>query len=85
MGSRGDLERMVGGGFLSKLGSALNKAKGLLMRQDVRDMAKSLARSSGVGALKSAADMADKMGLGKSGGMASGGRKSRSANLKALM
>lgn len=83
-GSRADLERMVGGGFMSKLGTALNKAKGLLMNPAVREGAKALARASGNKYLSSAADLADAVGLGVSGGMRTGGR-ARKADLKALM
>lgn len=82
VGSRADLERLVGGGFLSKLGSALNKAKGLLMNPAVRGMAKDLAKASGVPALQKGAEMAEKLGLGVTGGARTGGRK---AKLHALM
>lgn len=82
LGSRADLERLVGGGFLSKLGSALNKAKGLLMNPAVRGMAKDLAKASGVPALQKGAEMAEKLGMGVTGGARTGGRK---AKLHALM
>jgi hypothetical protein len=86
MGSRSDLERMVGGGFMSKLGTALNKAKGLLSNPAVRDVAKSLARSSGVPALGMAANIADAVGLGMTGGARTGGRKRMTkAQMNALM
>lgn len=88
IGSRKDLERLVGGGFLSRLGSALNSAKGLLMKPEVRNMVKSAARMSGVPALKAGADLADKLGLGMAGGARTGGRRGRKAmgaDLRALM
>ncbi len=83
MGTRGDLERMVGGGFMSKLGSALNAAKGLILKPEGRELLKQGARMSGIGALGKAADVADAVGLGKTGGRMTGGRKG--AQLKNLM
>jgi len=86
VGSRGDLERLVGGGFMSKLGTALNKAKGLLGQPAVRDAIKGVARSSGMSGLHSAADMAEKLGFGVTGGARTGGRKRMTkAQLAALM
>lgn len=86
MGSRADLERMVGGGFMSKLGTALNKAKGLLSNPMVRNIGKELARSSGSKALSAGADFADRVGLGMSGGGRTGGRKRMTkAQMEALM
>lgn len=91
-GSRSDLKRMIGGGFMSSLGNALNTAKGLLMNPAVREGAKGLARMSGVPALGKVADVADAFGLGMSGGAMSGGvrtggrkKKMTKAQLNALM
>ncbi len=77
-----DLNRLVGGGFFGKLGSALSKAKAFLGRPEVRGVAKELARSSGNKYLKGAADLADAVGMGRTGGSVTGGRKAR---LHALM
>jgi hypothetical protein len=90
MGSRASLERYVGGGFMSMLGTALNKAKDLLGRKEVRDVLKGVARSSGIGALRKGADIAESLGFGVSGGVATGGVRTggarrRGAMLSALM
>jgi len=86
LGARSDLERLVGGGFLSKLGSALNQAKGLLMRPEVREVGKSLARSSGIKGLEQAANVADMVGLGQTGaGRTGGARRGGRRGMSALM
>ena len=100
VGSRGDLERIVGGGFMSKLGTALSKAAGLLGSKDVRNILKKGAEMSGIPMLQQAGRMAGAVGLGMAGGMAhggmahggmahggavTGGRKGRKAHLAALM
>lgn len=85
VGARGDLERMVGGGFMSKLGTALSKAAGLLGRKDVRDVLKKGAEMSGIPMLQQGARMAEKVGLGVAGGAVTGGRRGKKAHLAALM
>lgn len=98
VGSRGDLERIVGGGFMSKLGTALSKAAGLLGSKDVRNVLKKGAEMSGIPMLQQAGRMAGAVGLGMHGGMhggmagcgmaggaVTGGRKGRKAHLSALM
>jgi hypothetical protein len=87
VGARGDLERLVGGGFMSKLGTALSKAAGMLGRSDVRDMLKKGAMASGIPMLQQGARMAEKVGLGVAGGAVTGGRRhgGRKAHLAALM
>jgi hypothetical protein len=85
VGARGDLERLVGGGFMSKLGTALSKAAGMLGRRDVRDMLKKGAMASGIPMLQQGARMAEKVGLGVAGGAVTGGRRGRKAHLAALM
>lgn len=88
MASRSSLERYVGGGFLSKLGTALNKAKDLIKKPEVRDAMKGIAKSVGGEKVKGAVDFAEKMGFGATGGGRTGGRRSRrgdKARLDALM
>ena len=93
--TRSQLERMVGGSFWSKLGTALNKAKDVLLMPEVRKMVKQGARSSGIPLLQKGADIAEKLGYGMTGGMMDGGAQTggaqgrtggrRKGNLKALM
>jgi len=91
--TRSQLERMVGGSFWSKLGTALNKAKDVLLMPEVRKMVKQGARSSGIPLLQRGADVAEKFGFGMTGGMMDGGAQTggartggrRKGNLKALM
>lgn len=99
--TRSQLERMVGGSFWSKLGSALNKAKDVLMMPEVRKLVKEGARKSGIPMLQRGADIAEKFGYGMameggmschSGGAQTGGSQGqgrtggrRKGNLKALM
>jgi hypothetical protein len=71
--TRSQLERMVGGSFWSKLGTALNKAKDVLLMPEVRKMVKQGARSSGIPLLQRGADVAEKLGFGMTGGMMDGG------------
>jgi hypothetical protein len=66
--ARGDLERLVGGGFMSKLGTALNTAKGLLSDPAVRGIVKGVARSTGNPMLQRGADLAEQFGFGVTGG-----------------
>jgi hypothetical protein len=68
--TRSQLERMVGGSFWSKLGTALNKAKDVLMNPAVRSVVKSVGKQT---PLKGAIEMAEKMGYGVSGGAMTGG------------
>jgi hypothetical protein len=82
------LERYVGGGLFSKLGTALNKVKSALtpvftdpaVRQTVKDMARKHGGKYG----NVAADIASVLGMGarSGGGVHTGGRKAR---LNALM
>ena len=93
--TRSQLERMVGGSFWSKLGTALNKAKDVLLMPEVRKMVKQGARSSGIPLLQKGADLAEKLGYGMDGGAMTGGVSTggqqgrtggrRKGNLKALM
>lgn len=90
MASRASLERYVGGGFLSKLGTALNKAKDMLKNPAVRDAIKGVARSHGGEKVKGAVEFAEKMGFGatggaRTGGARTGGRRGAKARLDALM
>jgi hypothetical protein len=87
MGSRASLERYVGGGFMSMLGTALNKAKDLLGRKEVRDVIKGVARSSGIGSLRKGTDIAEALGFGVSGGVATGGVRTggRARNTRAML
>ena len=89
--ARSQMERIVGGGFLSKLGSALSRAKEVIMSPEGRSVVKSLARSSGVPMLQRGADVASALGFGvggammPTGGRMTGGRKRKGAALDALM
>jgi len=85
--TRTQLERMVGGSFWSKLGTALNKAKDVLMNPAVRSVVKTVGKQT---PLKGAVEMAERAGYGMSGGMShsggavSGGRRKK-AGLHSLM
>jgi len=83
--SREKLERMVGGGFFSKLGTALRKAgkmaTGALANPQVRGALKQMASKSGVPALERGAQLASMAGLGA----VTGGRRGKNARLSALM
>lgn len=68
--TRTQLERLVGGSFWSKLGTALNKAKDVLMNPAVRSVVKSVGKKT---PLKGAIEMAEKFGYGVSGGAMTGG------------
>ena len=92
--ARSQMERIVGGGFLSKLGSALTRAKEVLMSPEARSMVKGLARQSGIPALQRGADIAGALGFGvggamtggrMTGGAMTGGRRRKGASLDALM
>jgi hypothetical protein len=88
--TRTQLERMVGGSFWSKLGTALNKAKDILMNPAVRQAVKTIGKET---PLKGVIEMAERVGYSAhprilegsamTGGAQSGGR--RKGNLKALM
>jgi len=77
------MKRLVGSGFWNKLGNALGKVKDFFLRPEVRNVVKGLARESGVPELGKAANVAERLGYGVSGGARSGGR--RNANLSELM
>ena len=90
MASRSSLERYVGGGFFSKLGTALNKAKEMMKNPAVRNVVKGVARSVGGEKVKGAVDFAERLGFGatgggRTGGGRTGGRKGSKARLDALM
>jgi hypothetical protein len=68
--TRTQLERMVGGSFWSKLGTALNKAKDVLLNPVVRQGIKTYGKKT---PLKPAIELAEKFGYGVSGGALSGG------------
>lgn len=88
MSTASQLQRMVGGSFFSKLGTALNKAREFLSRKEVRDAIKGVARSTGIPALKKGADIAESYGFGMSGGAMTGGKRTggrSKAKLSALM
>jgi len=83
--TRTKLERMVGGSFWSKMGTALNKVKDVLMNPAVRSAIKTVGKQT---PLKGAVEMAEKFGYGMSGGMShsggmsySGGRRKGLKNL----
>lgn len=81
--TRTQLERMVGGSFWSKLGTALNKAKDILMNPAVRQAVKTIGKET---PLKGVIEMAEKAGYHPrilEGSAMTGGR--RKGNLKALM
>lgn len=83
--SREKLERMVGGGFFSKVGTALHRAGkmalGALTDPKVRGALKEMAGKSGVPALEKGAKLASMAGLGA----VTGGRRGQNARLSALM
>lgn len=92
--ARSQMERIVGGGFLSKLGSALSRAKEVIMSPEGRSVVKGLARQSGIPALQRGADVASALGFGvggmatggaMTGGRMTGGRRRKGAALDALM
>jgi hypothetical protein len=83
--TRTQLERLVGGSFWSKLGTALNKAKDVLMNPMVRGAIKTIGKQT---PLKGVVEMAERAGYGVSGGMrgsamTGGGR--RKGRLSGLM
>jgi hypothetical protein len=84
--TRTQLERMVGGSFWSKLGTALNKAKDVLMNPMVRQGIKTLGKQT---PLKGLIEGAEKLGYGVSGGMSHSGGAStggkRRGRLSGLM
>jgi hypothetical protein len=87
MASAGDaksMERMVGSGLFSGIGSALQRAgemaMGLAKNPAVRGVVKDLARKSGVPALRKVADVAEMAGFGQ----VTGGRR-HMANMRNLM
>jgi hypothetical protein len=77
--TRTQLERMVGGSFWSKLGTALNKAKDILMNPAVRSAVKTIGKQT---PLKGVVEMAEKAGYGMSGGLSYSGGMSRSGGRK---
>lgn len=87
--TRAQLQRMVGGSFWNKLSSALTKAKDVITMPAVRKLLKEGARSSGVPMLKTAADFAEKVGFGATGGMSTGGAQTggrrKKGNMSSLM
>ena len=87
--TRAQLQRMVGGSFWNKLSSALTKAKDVVMMPQVRKLLKEGARSSGVPMLKTAADFAEKVGFGATGGASTGGAQTggrrKKGNMSSLM
>lgn len=74
--SADDLERMIGGGFMSKLSSALNTAKSMMSSPEGKRM--------GLGITGGAQSGGAACGGAMSGGMRTGGRKRGKADLNAL-
>lgn len=70
--TRGDLRRIVGGSFFSKLGNALGKVKDFMLRPEVRAVVKTVGRMHP--ATAKAVDVAESLGYGMSGGKSTGGR-----------
>lgn len=84
--TRTQLERMVGGSFWSKIGTALNKAKDVLMNPAVRGAIKTIGKQT---PLKGAVEFAERLGYGATGGASISGGMSHSGGkrrgLKNLM
>lgn len=83
--TRTQLERMVGGSWWSKLGTALNKAKDILMNPAVRQAVKTIGKET---PLKGVIEMAERSGYGMAGGAMAGGAMTggrRKGNLNRLM
>jgi hypothetical protein len=79
------MERLVGGGFFSKLTSALSKAKDFLLNPTVRSAVKGVARQYGGEVGNKITDFAESLGYGIAGAGRTGGKKSKKANMNALM
>ena len=85
--TRQQLERLVGGSFFGKLGSALMKAKDVLMNPTVRSLVKTVGKKT---PLKGVIEAAERVGYGVSGGAMTGaamtgGRRRKKVSLQSLM